>query len=541
MKKLGTAIATACLVIALSAGPAAAWQQAELTPGFPVSLGLNDPIEESSILAMTGETLGVSMEGSILQVGVGDYNAFATVDESGASVQAVGLGGGPNKSSPSLIGFEPITSSSQARIEPPNRPTGIPWFYTGAGTGADVNDQTNGGGVMIGGVFYPDMGNRLDLSISWIRPNQDNYDGIERPGSTGLKAMSGPELEPAFSNGFSEGTYGSMVAADLNGDGNAEVVYGGWDHMIHVRDAETGEYFNSNWPLNVHDACWSTPVVGDIDKDGEVEIVIGYDTTAGIFDHANGGRMTMLDQNGNVKHNWPYQIDQTFYSSPAVGDINGDGIYEIVSGTGSYWTNADGSLRGAHVYCWDPYGTLRWRSDIGGVATSSPALADIDGDGKLETIIGAWDGKVYCLDENGYHQWSTMLVDRDGNSFETMGKTAAVKSSPTVADIDGDGDLEILIGWLWEVIILDHNGNQLTGPGSPDNTVYLAYWSLFSSPTVEDIDGDGYYEIVIGGGGAGSQVVQDSAIWSWETNSPVGSPRPWWTFHKDAQRSGWVR
>ena len=536
MKKLGTAIATACLVIALSAGPAAAWKQAELTPGFPVTLGVSDPIEESTILALTTSSTGISMDGAILQVGVGEYNAVAVVSGSGAAVSMLGTGSGPNKSSPSLIGFQ--VTSSFIGVGPPPDPPLAQELFSGAGTGADVNDQTNGGAALFQFNVQPIND---PPQIVWNFYNQDNYDGIERPGSTSLKSLSGPELEPAFSNGFSEGTYGSMVAADLNGDGKAEVVYGAWDHMIHVRDAETGEYFNSNWPLNVHDAIWSTPVVGDIDKDGEVEIVIGYDTTAGIFDHANGGRMTMLDQNGNVKHNWPYQIDQTFYSSPAVGDINGDGIYEIVSGTGSYWTNADGSLRGAHVYCWDPYGTLRWRSDIGGVATSSPALADIDGDGKLETIIGAWDGKVYCLDENGYHQWSTMLVDRDGNSFETLGKTAAVKSSPTVADIDGDGDLEILIGWLWEVIILDHNGNQLTGPGSPDNTVYLAYWSLFSSPTVEDIDGDGYYEIVIGGGGAGSQVVQDSAIWSWETTSPVGSPRPWWTFHKDAQRSGWVR
>ena len=522
-----TVIVTAALVICLAASPGWAWIQKPLTPGFPASMGISEPVEESSVLVVNQQTTGKDIDGTVLTVGVGPYLAATQVGNgSVAGVQVMNSGASPTKSSPTYVQGDVYTASS-ADLDPAWSPFAL---YLGMGAGADIYDQTNGGYLM-SRILAQGLSNPLSMFIQFMARNQDNYDGTERPGDE--------SISPAFSNGFSEGTYSTACAADLNNDGRQEIVYSAWDHNIYVRDALTGDLFNSNWPLNVHDSVWSSPVVVDIDQDGVKDIVASYDTTAGIFDHRNGGRMTVFDHNGNHKAGWPYQIDQTFYSSPAVGDLDGDGVYEIVSGTGSYWRN-DGQLRGRYVYCWDPYGHLKWRADIGHVATSSPALADIDNDGKLEVIIGAWDGKIYCLDENGYLQWSTTLYDRDGNSYSNLGEVAAVKASPTVADIDGDGDLEVLVSFLWEVVVLDHNGTQLTGPGSPDEEVYLAYWSLFSSPTVADIDGDDKLEIVVGGGGADQQVQSNGAFWSWETNAPADSARPWWTFHKDANRSGLV-
>lgn len=349
---------------------------------------------------------------------------------------------------------------------------------------------------------------------------------------------NGP-IGPAYSNGYAEGTFGAVNLTDLTNDGTPELIYGAWDHNIYIRNLSDGALFNPSWPLNVNDTVWGTPVVCDLDRDGALEVIIGSDVTptASLDIETGGGYMHVLDLNAQEKDGWPYYGDQTFYSSPAVGDIDNDGQYEIVCGTGTYWPD-----KGRKVYAWDPYGRVLtgWPVTVGGYVFSSPALADLDGDNTLETIVGCHDGRIYCINHDGTIRWSTELADRDGNSYTTLGRTAAIRSSPTVADVTGDGLLNILVSFLWEVVVLDRDGRQLTGPGSPDGEVYLTYWTVLGSPAVYDIDRNGYLDIVVAGGGAGKEIRQNGALWAWTTPAPADSARPWWTFHRDARRTGFV-
>jgi len=75
-----------------------------------------------------------------------------------------------------------------------------------------------------------------------------------------------------------------------------------------------------------------------------------------------------------------------------------------------------------------------WSYTTGGsIYTSSPALGDIDGEGKLEVVVGSSDNKVYGLNgEDGSFLWSY-----------TTG--SYVWSSPALGDIDGEGNLEVVI------------------------------------------------------------------------------------------------
>jgi len=88
---------------------------------------------------------------------------------------------------------------------------------------------------------------------------------------------------------------------------------------------------------------------------------------------------------------WKFQTGSYIYSSPAVADIDGDGKLEIVFGS-----------RDDRLYAINGEdGTELWKFQTGYDIYSSPAVADIDGDGKLEIVFGSEDNRLYALKTPG--------------------------------------------------------------------------------------------------------------------------------------------
>jgi hypothetical protein len=127
---------------------------------------------------------------------------------------------------------------------------------------------------------------------------------------------------------------------------------------------------------------------------------------------------------------------------------------------------------------------------IGGAGNFAPTrsvvFADLNGDRNLEIITGSTDNRVYAWDYTG--------ASMPGFPVETidMGQTA-----PSVADLDGDGDLEIVQFTRFlnsgHIYIIDHLGNVLPGfPLNINNNMFAG------SPTLYDLDNDGVMEIIAG-------------------------------------------
>ncbi len=141
---------------------------------------------------------------------------------------------------------------------------------------------------------------------------------------------------------------------------------------------------------------------------------------------------------------WVFETEGAVISTPALGDVDGDGDIDVVVGDGYWQTYLDFvSSTGGNVYCIDgPTGTLRWSVSTGGylpVVDCSPALADFDGDGDLEVVFGANDGLLYFVDG-----------DEDGDGSIAVSEMTAVvvggeiHASPLVADVDADGAYEVV-------------------------------------------------------------------------------------------------
>ncbi len=147
--------------------------------------------------------------------------------------------------------------------------------------------------------------------------------------------------------------------------------------------------------------------------------------------------------------------------------------------------------------------------DLGQQTASSPTLADLDGDGAQEIVVGA--EVVYVVTGNG-SDW----LDGDGNAstagpFTRDGFVAGkrgVHAAPAVADLNGDGTLEIVAA-TWEdthVHVWESGGTPLAGWPRP-----LAGPPNWATPVVADLDGDGTPEVasVSGAGGVLSVWHQD--------------------------------
>ena len=150
---------------------------------------------------------------------------------------------------------------------------------------------------------------------------------------------------------------------------------------MHALDRNCREI--SGFPVNVEDRSWSSPALYDSRRRRPARDLHRLATRfAGGFIDWSGGEFRALDwANGSVRELWKRQVDDVIMSSPAIGDIDGDGRLEAVVGGGDYYNRGDGR----QVCAWhlDDGSTVPgWpRRRTGGVVFSSPALGDLTGDG----------------------------------------------------------------------------------------------------------------------------------------------------------------
>jgi len=353
-------------------------------------------------------------------------------------------------------------------------------------------------------------------------------------------------------------------------------------HNESVASAESGGSTNApqaaGWPNILPSASSSSPAVGDVDGDGKLDVIIGSDQlyawhadgtelrdgdgkplTWGVFNTIDSDfvapptlasldykprmdiiapaytskEMYVFDGNGQTRPGWPQPTYDNVRAAVAVGNVDDDWQKELVAIDQSGWLyvwNDDGTELVDGDADTSTVGVFKRFPDTPWWQVQSPALADIDNDGRDEILVATQDSMLYVLNNDGSEVpgWPRALsgfaggglavgdIDGDG-SLEIVvpsrsSEILALRSnntvlwqrfvpqnlffnpSPALADIDNDGKLETILpsssGWLY---VFEENGAD--APGWP---VQYGTSGTESSPIVADLDGDGMLDIALG-------------------------------------------
>jgi hypothetical protein len=339
----------------------------------------------------------------------------------------------------------------------------------------------------------------------------ERWEGIEIIGPTpgGANPVPGTSTIP---NGSRHGA-NTMAFGDIDGDGDADLFWGDFFEegvllipnlggCPHFSLRSTPERFPHEDPVLT--TGYNAPAPGDVDGDGDLDLVIGV--IGGAFSPARSGveNLYLIEQTGpgafrTATSRLLPMVDVGSESVPMLADLDGDGDLDLLVGN----KIAPNDNRTATITHFENVGSAtapafqdRGELAIRGEFHASPTPADLDGDGLLDLVLGTWRDRV---------QWWRNTGSRTAPAW-TLADSALVvisrgsNTTPALGDLDGDGDLDMLIGEASGQVNLYRNTGSRTAPAF--ELVSDEFQGIDpgrrSAPHLMDLDGDGKLDIVLG-------------------------------------------
>ncbi|WP_029912235.1 FG-GAP repeat domain-containing protein [Pelobacter seleniigenes] len=306
--------------------------------------------------------------------------------------------------------------------------------------------------------------------------------------------VADPATGIEWQNSHLDGPLSAVAIGDVDDDGEEEIVMvsftsnsGYGDGVISVFDAATHflEWQSSNDLPGIRSWEGINQVrIADVDDDDETEFILAAS------DHHDGlvqvynGRTHILEGQSAIYEDEPF-------TALKVADVDGDGDTEIIGATGGYLVVLNGVTLAEKWKSVSLQNSWRTISDID--------VANVDNDETLEILVVVNGSRVYAIDGVTHH-------------YDWLRELAA--TTIDVYDLDGDGQMEILIG--------QEDGTIGIYSGAPFS-LQATFGTLSESPvaalTPADLDDDGVPELLVASGDELSVLASGTGQLLWrETN-----------------------
>ncbi|MBZ0111593.1 MAG: FG-GAP-like repeat-containing protein, partial [Thermoanaerobaculia bacterium] len=294
---------------------------------------------------------------------------------------------------------------------------------------------------------------------------------------------------------------------DLDGDGDLDVVGGVGVSGIFSLYENTGssstasfmELTESNDPfMGLDVGSRSTPTLADLDGDADLDAIIGESLgTLLFFENTGSSRVpAFLEISGSANPFAGIPMDSD-HPRAASSDLDGDGDLDILvgmyDGTMVFLENTGASTSPVFLVS----GTASPFSGIDVGYLASPALADIDDDGDADLVVGSQEGTLKYFQNSG-NSSAPVFVEITGsaNPFSTINVQGS--SQPTLSDLDEDDDLDLLLGSSSGLVRYFENIGTIKSPNYVVVSSPVSGVDGFSAPTLADLDGDGDLDVLVG-------------------------------------------
>jgi len=482
-------------------------------PGASLTQSVTFPGQDQ-IPVWTGVSLG-DLNGD------GKLDLAADIEEqtsqgAGAVVATIALGNGDGS-------FGAINVTNPVSV-PVQAPPGFPFLIFGT-SGVQIldlnNDKKNDLAIDAGGALYVALGDGTGGFSSTAQtanfglPIQNVYSDVNGDGipdivqNNGLLQVwvgkgDGTFTLPVTGNAYIDDSGGqqSLVVADFNGDGNADIAQLGDDYkQVSLFTGNGKGAFQGAPALSSTTDAFSAPGELYLQAGGDI---VGNGLTDGLFLDETGSAPYVVSGLSDGKGGFKYATALSAAADPTLGflqpvsaDFNGDGKQDLLIVDGTLGNGLSVALSKGDGTFQKPVSLAMPLLDC---ALNYAATGDLNGDGKLDIVV-AYPGDAACGGSDGTASGYIVALGKGDGTFATPVFTAFGNElySVTIADMNMDGNQDLIVvddpfdgSGGFGVSLLNGNGDGTFGTG----TAVLAD-SVVSQVIVGDFNQDGKPDLIL--------------------------------------------